>query len=368
MKTKLKNIVLTATFVCLLFALSIICILKPSTPFSTSERRALAQFPELSAETIFSGEFMDNFEQYTADQFPMREQFRSLKAFFSTKILGKKDNNQLYSADGHISKLEYPENPEMLDYAAQKLNFLYSTYMKDKNVNIYSSLIPDKNYFLAESNGYLSMDYKDFIERFNQKLPFAKPIDLLPLLSADDYYQTDSHWKQESIIDVAQHLANQMGTSVETEYHLNTLAGPFHGVFAGQLALPAKPDTLNYLTSDTLDNCIVTYYDSGKPKIGEMYNMEKANGKYPYEMFLSGSSPLLTIENPNFKGERELIIFRDSYAGSLAPLLASGYKKITLVDIRYIQSGFVGNYVNFDTQDVLFLYSTSLINNSTALR
>ena len=29
-----------------------------------------------------------------------------------------------------------------------------------------------------------------------------------------------------------------------------------------------------------------------------MYNMEKARGKDPYEMFLSGNQPLITIKNP----------------------------------------------------------------------
>ena len=43
-------------------------------------------------------------------------------------------------------------------------------------------------------------------------------------------------------------------------------------------------------------------------------------------------------------------------------------RKITVVDIRYIQSGFVGNFVDFDKGDVLFLYSTTLLNNSMAMR
>jgi len=96
--------------------------------------------------------------------------------------------------------------------------------------------------------------------------------------------------------------------------------------------------------------------------------MEKAYGKDPYEMFLSGTSALIEIENPNAKSDKELVIFRDSYASSIAPLLVEGYSRVTLVDIRYIQSSFLGNFVEFDNQDVLFLYSTSLINNSTSMR
>ena len=38
-------------------------------------------------------------------------------------------------------------------------------------------------------------------------------------------------------------------------------------------------------------------------------------------MFLSGSKSLLTITNPSADTDRELVIFRDSFASSLAPLL-----------------------------------------------
>jgi hypothetical protein len=87
-----------------------------------------------------------------------------------------------------------------------------------------------------------------------------------------------------------------------------------------------------------------------------------------YELFLGGNSPLVTIENPNAKEEKELVIFRDSFASSLAPLLIPGYSKISLVDIRYMQSDYVGNFVDFENADVLFLYSPSLLNAASAFK
>ena len=96
--------------------------------------------------------------------------------------------------------------------------------------------------------------------------------------------------------------------------------------------------------------------------------MEKGNGKDPYEIFLGGPLSLVTVENPNAKTDKELIIFRDSFGSSLAPLLIDGYAKITLVDIRYIQSSMIGNFIEFDDQDVLFIYSTLLLNSSLALK
>ena len=88
----------------------------------------------------------------------------------------------------------------------------------------------------------------------------------------------------------------------------------------------------------------------------------------PYELYVGGPVSLVTIDNPNADSEKELIVFRDSFGSSLAPLLAEGYKKVTLVDIRYIQPGVLKSYIDFNGQDVLFTYSTMVLNNSETLK
>ncbi len=365
---KIKSIIITVIFTVFVFSVSATCYFKSDTEFSDSERRELATSPELTVATVASGEFMNEFEAYTADQFPLRGIMRGVKAFFSEKLLGKFENNGIFKTEGHLSKIDDKENPYMLDYAANLFKKIVDTYTTGKNANIYFSVVPDKNYFLAEKNGYPSLDYDSFISKMKEKTSPMKYIDVTSLLSLDDYYTTDTHWKQEKITDIAEHIASQMGTDAKAIYTVNTLTDSFYGVYAGQYALPVKPDSIRYLTNKTLDNCVVTYYDTGSPKVGDMYNMKKAQGKDPYEMFLSGSSPLVTIENPAAKTDKELVMFRDSFGGSLAPLLAEGYKKITVVDVRYIQSSFVGNFVDFTNCDVLFIYSTALLNNSLAMK
>ena len=365
---KIKNIILTVLFAAFVFSVSAVCFLKPDTEFSNSERRPLASFPTLSFETVVSGEFMDSFEEYTADQFPLRDNLRAVKALFSKKILGKRDNNGVFMADGHLSKIDDKENPYMMNYAAELFESIVQRYIKSENSNIYFSIVPDKNYYLAKKNGYPSLDYDNFIEKMKEKTDFMKYIDVTKLLSLDSYYKTDTHWKQEEITHIAKYLAQEMGTEIKSDYTTHALENPFYGVYTGQYALPVKPDTIKYLTNDIIKNCIVTYYDNGIGEVRDMYNMKKAVGKDPYEMFLSGSSPLVTIENPSAENDRELVIFRDSFGSSLSPLLAEGYKKITVVDVRYIQSGFIGNFVDFENCDVLFIYSTALLNNSLAMK
>ncbi len=363
-----KNTWLTCLFAVLLFSLSVLCIVKPADVFSESERRTLAVFPELNLSAIANGEFSEGFETYATERFPFRDEWRRLKAFLSVRAFLKLDNNGLFVADGHLSKIDEKENPQMLEHAAERFTFLYESFMQDKNTKVYFSVIPDKNKFLARRNGYPSLDYAAFTEKMKEKTSFMTYIDVADLLDASDYYTTDTHWRQEKIVDVAERLGDKMGTDVRADYAVETLPGEFRGVYMGQYAMPFPADTISYLTNETLKHVTVTYYDTGMPKTGDLYNMEKAQGKDPYEMFLSGTTPLVTIENPDAKTDKELVMIRDSFGSSIAPLMAEGYKKITLVDIRYMKSGFVGNLVDFEGADVLFIYSTTLLNNSLALQ
>lgn len=368
MSEKMKNRMLPLVMAMFIGGMCLVSVFTPDKEYSNAERRRLAGMPELSVETIWNGRFMKDFESYTLDQFPLRETFRSIKASAELSLFGKKTVNGYYTVEESISKLEYPMNTQMLDNAVNKFDYLYETYLLPENIEPYLVMVPDKNYSLAEDNGYLSMDYEELFSYVTEAAPYMNNIEIADLLSAEDYYLTDTHWRQEKIVDVAEYIAEQMGTELCDSYVEKKLEEPFYGVYFYQSALGSTTDELIYLTSDVLDNCIVTYYDFGTPKEGDLYNLKKAAGNDAYEIFLSGAAPVVSIENPDAVSGKELVIFRDSFGSSMAPLLVSGYEKITLVDIRYVQSSSVGDFVDFSDCDVLFLYSTMLLNNSGALR
>ena len=115
-----------------------------------------------------------------------------------------------------------------------------------------------------------------------------------------------------------------------------------------------------YLTGDAIDGCSVYDWQNQRPI--PVYDKKKAADKDPYECFLSGPLSLLTIKNPNARNEKRLIIFRDSFGSAIAPLLISGYEQITLADLRYIRPEILEKFISFEKCDVLFLYSTLVLN------
>ena len=364
-----RNVVRTIIVGSVWMILSICCFIKPSAEVSESERRQLSQFPKASMETILDGSFMTDFEKYTLDQFPLRDTFRSFKAISSYYAFMQKDNNGIYVADGYAAALEYPLNEDSILHATDKFQHIYDKYIEGNCENVYVSLIPDKSYFLADKYGYLSMDYNKAFDMVRENMPFAKYIDIVDdVLDVEDYYKTDTHWRQEEIVEVANKLSLGMNMKPVTEdkFERNEADVDFYGVYYGQTALPMSSEKLYYLTNDVLDKCEVYNYETNETT--GIYNMNKLNSRDPYEVFLSGATALLTIENDNAASDKELIVFRDSFGSSIIPLIADQYAKITLIDIRYISSDYIGNFVEFNGQDVLFMYSTLLLNNSISLK
>ena len=355
---------------CIIFALFfaagfLLCVFYPKENYSDSERRRLSAMPELSAKTVWNGRFMSGFETFAADTFPFREQLRTVKALTAAEIFRRGDNNGIYVSEGFLSKLEYPMNTASLDRALLRFRYVCGKYLTEEN-RVFLSVIPDKNCFLAKESGRPSMDYQAFEDYVKREADFAEYITISDLLKKEDYYKTDTHWRQERIADVAKRLAEGMGAALLEEYVVHTLDADFYGVYYGQAALPLVPDEIKYLTGEAISTCKVYDWQNGRDI--PVYSMEKAEGKDPYEMFLSGPLSLVTIENPLAREGKRLIIFRDSFGSAMAPLLASGYSEITLADIRYMNPDNLGKFVDFEGCDVLFLYSTLVLNNSETLK
>lgn len=338
----------------------------PTNEVSDSERRPLAQMPTLSLSSILSGDFAEDFESFTLDQFPLRDSFRRGKALFHAYVLGQKDNNGIYLHEGYAAQQVYPLSESSLSHILDRFQAVYDAYLTDSSV--FMAIVPDKNFYLAQSAGQPSLDYPSLLSQVTQKTPWATHIDLTQVLSRDHYYRTDTHWRQETLLETAEVITRELGVTPpdREEYTATTLERPFYGVYYGQAALPMEPDTIRLLESDATKNATVYDYETGKT--GAIYDESKLSSKDLYDVYLSGARALLTIENPAGDPEKELLLFRDSFGSSLAPLLLSDYGKVTLIDLRYIRWDLLDQFLDFHGQDTLFLYSTLVLNESSAIK
>lgn len=339
--------------------------ISPATEISESERRKLQQFPELSFSTLMSGKFMKDFEVYMTDQFPLRDTFRKLKAKVHFDIYNQSDNGGIYVKDGYVSKIDSVYSESSTEHFTDRMTNLYNMYLKDNDCKVYYSIIPDKNYYLAGED-YPTMDYDKLYEKVRNDLSFMTEIDIKDTLTKESFYFTDTHWRQEKITATAEKIRKEMGMTPLGSFTEEN-AGDFYGVYYGQSALTLPAEPLRYLKNEMTDKATTYNYETEKE--APVYSMEKLTDSLDrYDIFLSGPCSLMDINNPEGEKGKQLIIFRDSYGSSLAPLLMSDYEKIVLIDTRYIAPELIKNYVKFEGSDVLIIYSTLLVNSSSTIK
>lgn len=359
MNDKIKNIIVSVVFLVLIIGIMFINIFTKDNEISISERRKLEQFPKLTLTTLLDKSFFEKFDKYTTDQFIKRDEFRLLKAKIELKT--KANYNNLYLYNDYIVSNIYPLNEKSIVRVTNKINYIKTNYLDETN-NIYYSIIPDKNYFINKNN--LKLDYDKLQQIMKDRLSSLNYINIFPLLTLEDYYKTDTHWKQESLEKIANYFAENMDFSISS-YDVKTL-DMFEGVYYYQLPVKTGEDYIKILTNDVINNSYIYNYETSKKE--SVYNLNKLSSLDKYDVYLSGAVSLIDIVNENSTSSKELIVFRDSYGSSLIPLFINGYKKITVVDTRYISPKILKNYIDFKDKDVLFIYGVILLNNSVSMK
>lgn len=360
MNDKIKDIVVTIIFLFTIIALFLINIIKEDTDISLAERRKLATMPELTTKSLFDGTYFKKFDSYVTDQFVERDAFRKIK--IDIELSTKGEYNNLYLYDDYIIEEIFPLNSNSINNLTNKINYIKDTYLNN-NSNIYYTIIPDKNYFV--NNGNLKLDYNKLQDMMKNNLSNINYINIFDKLTLDNYYKTDTHWKEEDLFNVANTIANQMNFDITNNNVVNTIT-TFNGSYAGRLSVTKDIDTIKTISNPSINNSSVYNYET--KKYTDIYDYTKINSLDKYDIYLSGAVPIIDIINNNTSSDKELIVFRDSYGSSLIPLLIEGYKKITVIDIRYISSKILNKYIDFNDQDVLFMYSILTINNSFSIR
>lgn len=368
---KAKKVIVSVVFVAWLVFFAVFSLFLTDSEYSASERRTLEQFETYSEKKETAErrgkeykltDYFSWLETYLLEQFPVRDGFRSASAATRFYLLNQSDYNGYYIADGSACKLDTVLNEDAVSAAALSVNKLYDMYFAQSDSDAYYCVVPDKNYFYAEENGYLHYDYDHLLDIFSEGVnDEISYIDIFPLFNGDDYYITDPHWNQPDILPAAQHILAEMGNELSSsDYSQTTLSG-FKGTYASQISLPFPSEDIVLLTNEVLENCIVTDYETGKKTT--VYDLSDFENDDPYDVFLGGARALLKIENPASSNGKQLVVFRDSFGSSLVPLLIESYSEIIVADTRYITPSLISSFVDISGDcDVLFIYSTSVLN------
>lgn len=274
------------------------------------------------------------------------------------------NENGIAQTEEHYWKLRFPLKESSAKNLGRKLNRVLSL-LSAEATDAYYAIIPDKNFYL-EHPADTPFDYAAFLDILRQNTSGMTYIDLFPALELSDYYKTDLHWRQECLSDVTETLSGALSVPLgDADWRLQSYPS-FVGSYGRLADGDIPPEELCYLTGRVIQNAGSENFQH--PDFTGIYDTAKLESDTPYNVFLSGPTPIVTLTNPDVPSERELLLFGDSFASSLAPLLLEGYRSITLVDLRFLDSSLLAEHITYTDQDILFLYSTAVANSSEMLK
>lgn len=350
----MKDKIMTFGFSFIIIFVGIVSVIIKDSDISFLERRKLVTTDGLKSN------FFEKIEDYLSDQFPLRNELLSINASYERNILGNKEKNDVYLINDMVYEKNYPLDEKSVNDFVRKINYIKNKYFQ--NNQTYYSVIPDKTYFL-EDNKYLKIDFDKIFDGLSNL--DSEYINIIPFLEIDDYYNSDIHIKQEEWLKILPILNQKLDFNYYSINYQTKSFEPFYGASYSKVIKMIKSDKLNYLVNDYQNELIINHLEYGRKNL---YDLDKLGNIDSYDVFLSGPSSFIEITNPNLN-DKELIVFRDSFASSLVPLLTPYYSKITIIDLRYINTDLLDNYLKVnDNCDVLFLYSTLIINSSDILK
>lgn len=211
--------------------------------------------------------------------------------------------------------------------------------------------------------GYLSE--KSFIDECYKKMSGISTVDCLSFLSGhkNDYvfYRTDHHWTSLGAYYAYCAAAKTLGYSSYglDSFNIETASSSFRGtLYSKTLDNSITPDSIDYyMLASGEPKVKMTVFDGrNETAYDSMYVRSYLDVKDKYSSFTGSNSPLVTIETDVDNG-KNLLLIKDSYAHSLVPFLSKHYSKITMVDMRYINTD-LNNLIDLsEYQQAMFMFN-----------
>lgn len=331
--------------------------------YSENENRYLTTKPDISMEEVASGKFMDTFETYLNDQFPLRDKWIALKTDIQ-QLFGKTDINGTYlGSDGYLFE-KWIENDFQQENLQKNIESIKNFAQENNDIKGTILIVPTASLPLQDKlpkNAPAFNQNKAFDMIYSNLGKNCEWIDMRPVLEAHKneyiYYKTDHHWTTFGAYLGYAEWQRQHGNNVQpSDYNITLAANNFKGsLYSKVLNRDSALDEI-YLYDKIQKPTYEVHYNFGKTQTDSVYELKRLYEKDKYQVFLNGNHPELTIST-NVNNNKHLLLFKDSFANAFIPFLLSDYETIHIIDLRYFK-GDLNDYISHNNiTEYLFLYN-----------
>ena len=361
-------------FIVFIFGMAIWFIFSPKTDYSSSEKRYLQKFPEVSFENVESGKFGNDFESYFADHFPVRNLWVGLNAYYALDT-GNNGAGGVYNcSNGYlINKPVSTDNKLSVNVKA------VADFKKSIDVPVTMMLAPSTGYIADDVLPAVHDKYNDdmYFEDTAKTL-FDNNISFVDLRKTFKdayangtqlYYKTDHHWTTVGAYTAYEQLCKQLGISPapKEKFSIEQYPGFYGTTYSTSCFWLTLPDTIEVWNNNANnpENISVKITEGTKTEeYNSMFFYDHIDEDDKYPVFLDGNHALTEITNSNAKGGT-LVMIKDSFSHCLAPFLAENYSKIIMVDMRYYKNSVSDLIKAENPEQVLVVYGIDNIATDT---
>lgn len=365
---KIKPIMPSVAFLLVVFLLAGAFVIAPKSEYSVNEKRILASSPEFSFKSLADGKFTKDLESFVSDQFPLRDTFVGINAYF-TLLCGRNSANSVYYCDdGYLIAA-----PSQLSTDVARKNVQnFSAFAEKNDLTATIVAVPQSGYVLREKLPKLHAEYTDDeifgvisenkgnMTLIDVRADFEKAKNDVQL-----YYKTDHHLTSAGAYELYKIYSSQKGVERTAEYKIETKDDFYGTAYSKSGYWLSKPDTIELWKNDNL-RVEVEITEPGKDTVKSdsvfFENRLEENDKYP--VFLDGNHTLVKITNPDARGGK-LLVVKDSFAHCFSCFLAEQYSEIYMVDMRYYRDNLSELVAENSITEILYLYGTESLGTDT---
>ena len=345
----------------IIIAFTVADLLNEERLFSESENRILAQKPELTKETLLSGEYMTDYEEYMNDQFVSRDIWIRIKTGIDM-LMQKNLIGGVYLAEDDYLIEQHTEEDFKEELVVKRVGQLQKLVEKFPATEV--MLVPTADNILSEKLPPFAPYYDDkqLIDRVAEAIGEEHMINVYDALKehADEeiYYRTDHHWTSLGAMYAYRAWA-QGRVDIPFWYredNMITVTDAFEGTLQAKLNMPVEAEKIKILPQTIAKPVSITY--DYTIKADSFYEERHLETKDKYSYFIDGNHGLAEIVTENNNG-RELFVIKDSYANTFIPLIAHHYSKVYVLDLRYFNGSLFKFMEQYDKGDmeILVLYN-----------
>ena len=270
--------------------------------------------------------------------------------------------------------MQVPENNIDDDSVNDNLNAIREFAQRHEDVNTVMSLVPNAAYILEQltpANAPVRDQSQDIAlaeETVGDVLTF---VDLTETMSShrDEaiYYKTDHHWTSLGARYAFDTIYSALGISEPAQdYTVYPVSHTFSGTLATKSGYDRSRDTIDiYVPQDVSTEYVVNYVEEGE-KTASMYESRTLEQKDQYEVFFGGNHSRIDITTP-VEENKNLLIFKDSYANCFIPFFQPYFRSIIVIDPRYYYDDVDRLVTDNSITDILFLYNVDTFMTDTSL-